>query len=82
LVLGAAKTALRLGKVHALTTVKELRVLGDCLVAYGGQFPTAFPDAQRILNGSPAQRWQMGVWLREWFDTSLNRSALPIKVMS
>lgn len=82
LIIYAAKMALRLGKAHALTTVKELRVLGDCLIAYSGKFPTSFPEAQRILDGRPTERWQKGVWLREWLDLTGAQTNVSQKAMS
>jgi len=82
LIIYAAKMALRLGKAHALTTVKELRVLGDCLIAYSGQFPTSFPEARRILDARPAERWQKGVWLREWLEQTRVQTVVSQKAMS
>lgn len=74
----AAQTALKLGSHHDMTSLKELRTLGDCLVLLGRRFPDAHPEALRILNSQPTERWQKGVWLSEWFENTGTRSAAMI----
>lgn len=67
----AAEVAAELSEKHDMTSVRELRTIGDCCVTHGQRFPNAYPDVLRILNSSPSERWQKGVWLREWFEDSM-----------